>query len=328
MTPERSGREGMALLVVLLLVAVLSVVAVAVLDDVRFSIRRATNAQTGAQAQWFAIGAENLAVRQVRRLHEAGPLKTPMQPDWNGRRFLFPIEEGTIEAVVRDGQACFNLNSLVEGAPGAWAARPRGVLQFIDLMRALDVPEARARMVADAAVDWIDSDDAPRSAGAEDGAYATLPRAYRTAGGLMIEPSELRAVQGVDAATYRRLRPYLCALPEPMLSPLNVNTLTPDQAPLIQMLGEGRISLAAARSVIAARPNGGWLNADAFWNQPALRAATPAPDVREQVGVRTRYFRFDIRANYAGATAVRTGLIEISRDNRIHTVVARWIAEE
>ncbi|MDQ7812241.1 MAG: type II secretion system protein GspK, partial [Brevundimonas sp.] len=73
MRPGSDNREGMALLTVLLLVAVMSVVAVAVLDDVRFSVRRATNAETQAQAQWYASGAEALARRQVARLLAAGP---------------------------------------------------------------------------------------------------------------------------------------------------------------------------------------------------------------------------------------------------------------
>ena len=328
MRARKDRREGMALLVVLLLVAVLAVIAVAVLDDVRFSVRRAVNAETGAQAQWYAIGAEDMALRQIRRLHEAGPMKTPLSPEWNGRRFVFPIEEGSVTAVVRDGQACFNLNSLVEGAPGAWAARPLGVAQFIALARSLDIPEGRARMVADSVTDWIDSDDAPRAAGAEDAVYAPLPRPYRTAGALMIEASELRAVRGVDAAIYRALRPYVCALPIADLSPINVNTLTPDQAPLIVMLGEGRVSLSAARGAVAAMPVGGWPDVDAFWNQPALREARPPQPVHDQVSVRTRYFRFEAEVAYAGAVAVRSGLIEISRDNRIHTVVARWMSEE
>ena len=51
MRPGPDNREGMALLTVLLLVAVMSVVAVAVLDDVRFSVRRATNVETQTQAQ-------------------------------------------------------------------------------------------------------------------------------------------------------------------------------------------------------------------------------------------------------------------------------------
>lgn len=46
----------MALLTVLLLVAVMAAVAVLVLDDIRFSVRRTMNAETQSQAQWYAAG--------------------------------------------------------------------------------------------------------------------------------------------------------------------------------------------------------------------------------------------------------------------------------
>lgn len=325
---NKSDREGMALLVVLIMVAVLAVIAVAVLDDVRFSIRRAVNVETGAQAQWYAIGAERVALRAVRRLHEAGPLRTPLDPEWNGKVFSYPIEQGEIRARLRDGQACFNLNSVVEGGDGAWVARPQGIAQFLALSRALGVPEARARKVADSLTDWIDSDDIPRGLGAEDAVYQGRPKPYRTAGGLMVEASELRAVDGVDAATYRTLRPFICALPEAVLSPVNINTLTPDKAPLLVMLADGRLSLSAARSTIAATPAGGWPDTEAFWSQPALTDARPVQAVHDQVGVRTRYFAFHAEVQYAGALAVRSGMIEISRDNRVQTVLVRWTTED
>ncbi|MFN4091485.1 MAG: type II secretion system minor pseudopilin GspK [Brevundimonas sp.] len=325
---SRKDREGMALLVVLIMVAVLAVIAVAVLDDVRFSIRRAVNVETGAQAQWYAIGAERVALRAVRRLHEAGPIRTPLDPEWNGKAFSYPIEQGEIRAQVRDGQACFNLNSVVEGGTDAWVARPEGIAQFMALARALGLPEARARKVADSLTDWIDSDDLPRGLGAEDAVYQSRPKPYRTAGGLMVEASELRAVDGVDAATYRTLRPFLCALPEALLSPINVNTLTVEKAPLLVMLSDGRLSASAARSAIAAMPRGGWADAAAFWGQGVLRDAQPSAAVREQVGVRTRYFAFEAEVRYAGALAVRSGMIQISKDNRVQTVLVRWTAED
>ena len=137
------NREGMALLTVLLLVAVMSVVAIAVLDDVRFSVRRATNAETQAQAQWYASGAEALARGQVARLTAANLARTPLEPQWNGRRLGFPIEGGLISAVVTDGQACFNLNSLVEGYGEDLMARPLGTAQFLALGRAVGAPDSR-----------------------------------------------------------------------------------------------------------------------------------------------------------------------------------------
>jgi general secretion pathway protein K len=171
---SRKDRQGMALLTVLLLVAVMSAVAVAVLDDVRFSVRRTTNAEHQVQAQWYAAGAERLARRQIARLQALDPTRTPVEPQWNGRRMEYPIEGGSISAVLSDAQACFNLNSVVQGMGEDLAVRPEGVEQFLALGRAVGAPASRMRAVADALVDWMDSDAEPQPLGAEDGAYAVL----------------------------------------------------------------------------------------------------------------------------------------------------------
>lgn len=318
----------MALLTVLLLVAVMSVVAVALLDDVRFSVRRATNAETGAQAQWLASGAELMARARIRRLMQMDPTRTPLQPEWNGRRLDFPIDNGSISATVSDGQACFNLNSVVLGVGEDLVARPEGAAQFRALGRAVGVPDSRMRAIADALTDWLDADNEALPLGAEDGAYAGLATPYRTAGVMMAEVSELRAVKGVDADAYRRLRPYVCALPSSQMSPLNVNTLTVEQAPLLTMLTLGQITSQQARAVIARRPRDGWINGEAFWSQPALSSFAPDEITRAQVVVLTRFFRLRVDVDYGGARVVRTALLEARPDGVVRTVIQRWTPEE
>ena len=321
-------REGMALLTVLLLVAVMSVVAVALLDDVRFSVRRATNAETGGQAQWLASGAELLARNRIQRLIRMSPTRTPLQPEWNGRRLDFPVDNGTISATVSDGQACFNLNSVVLGVGEDLVARPEGAAQFRALGRAVGVSDSRMRAIADALTDWLDADNIALPLGAEDGAYAGLSTPYRTAGVMLAEVSELRAVKGVDADAYRRLRPYVCALPTSQLSPLNVNTLTPEQAPLLTMLTRGAIGPEQARAVIVARPRDGWASGDAFWSQSNMAGFSPDDDTRAQAVVLTRFFRLRVDVDYAGARAVRTALLEARPDGAVRTVIQRWTPEE
>lgn len=328
MRARSDNREGMALLTVLLLVAVMAVVAVAVLDDVRFSVRRATNAEVQAQAQWYASGAEALARRQAARLLTAGPLRTPLEPEWNGRRLNFPIEAGSISAVLTDGQACFNLNSLVEGFGEDLMARPLGRAQFLALGRAVNAPDSRMRAVADALTDWLDADAAARPLGAEDGTYAGLATPYRTGGVMLAEVSELRAVKGVDDDLYRRLRPYVCALPTSRLSPLNVNALTPEQAPLLMMLTDNALGPERARAVIAGRPRNGWPDGAAFWDQPALTALEVPDEVRDQVTVLTRYFNLRIDVDLGGGHAVRTALLHAQPDGVVRTVIQRWTPEE
>lgn len=323
-----ADREGMALLTVLLLVAVMSVVAVAILDDVRFSVRRTTNVEFQSQAQWYAAGAENLARVQIARLLASGPARTPLEPAWNGRPTTFPIDGGAITATVTDGQACFNLNSLVLGVGEDLTARPLGAMQFRALGRAVGAPDSRMRAIADSLTDWLDADTTPLPLGGEDGAYAGLTNPYRTGGAMLAEVSELRAVKGVDPETYRRLRPFLCALPTARLSPLNVNTLTPVQAPLLTMLTDGAVGPERARAVIAARPRDGWPDAAAFWAQPALAAVQVDPEARDQVTVLTRFFDLRVDVEMGGERAVRTALLEAASDGRVRTVIQRWTLEE
>src|SRR5690606_22381808 len=168
-------RRGMALLTVLLLVAVMAALCVVLLDDVRFSVRRTTNAETQAQAQAYAAGAEALARRRLSDLVRADPARTPLQPQWNGRVFALPLEEGEGLAVIRDGQSCFNLNSLVLGQGEDLIARPEGAAQFIALGAALGAPRGRMVAVAAALTDWMDGDNEVSSQGAEDAAYASRP---------------------------------------------------------------------------------------------------------------------------------------------------------
>lgn len=317
-------RKGMALLTVLLLVAVMAVIAVAVLDDVRFSLRRGLNVQGVAQGQWYALGAESLARRQIRRLAERDAERTPLSPAWNGRPLAFPLEdEGVMTAVLADGQACFNLNSVVEGRDRFLTPSPRGAAQFVALARALGAAEGEARRLADALTDWIDSNGQPQPLGAEDAAYAGLAEPRRTAGTLMVEPSELRAVLGVTPALYGRLAPFLCALPEARLSPVNPNTLTDAQWPLLVMLADGALTPEQARAAIRARPPGGWDDANAFWDQPLLAELEIPAEVHDQIALRTRYFTLTTQVAWGGAEVTRTALLR-DTDDAVRVVSRRW----
>jgi general secretion pathway protein K len=328
MSRRFARREGMALLTVLLLVAVMAAVAVLILDDIRFSVRRTTNVETQAQAQWYAAAAEALARRQIADLMAADPIRTPLEPRWNGRILSFPIEDGSIQAVVTDGQACFNLNSLVIGQDEDLMANPEGQAQFLALGAALSLPRGRMTALASALTDWMDGDADALPGGGEDARYASLATPYRTGGVVLADVSEMRAVAGMDDGLYRRLRPYVCALPTTRLSPINVNTLTPEQAPLLVMLTGGALGLNGAKAAIAARPPGGWVSIDAFWGQPALRAISPDQATRGQVSLLTRFYDLRVDVDYGGARAVRTALIYAAPDGGVRTVIRRWIPEE
>ena len=321
------------MLTVLLLVAVMGVLLMAMLDDIRFGLRRAGNAQTVGQAQWHALGAEALARSRLQRMAREGDGRTTLAGDWNGRTLVFPLgedggEPGLVSARVSDATACFNLNSVVQGAAGQWQVREAGLSQYRALLTALGFTATRAAALSDTLVDWIDSDQQPRQAGAEDTAYAGASPRRRTAAALLAEVSELRAMAGYDAQAYARLRPHLCALPNADLSPVNVNTLQAGDAVILAMLAGNAIDLEGARRILSRRPAGGWLNVVDFWNQPALaEAAVPNP-VLQQVQLRSRYFSLHAEVEQGNAQAVLSALLEVGTDGSVSTVARRWGADE
>ena len=187
-----------------------------------------------------------------------------------------------------DGGNCFNLNSLVVKAEGNYASYTPAVNQFARLLRVLDLPNGEA--IAAAAADWIDSDDSPLPGGAEDAAYAGGATPYRTAGTLMADPSELRAVAGVTPEVYDKLRPWICTLPKAERARININTLLPEQAPLLAMLLPDTLGVEGARSLLLKRPPIGYASTGDFWSGPALGGITPDSDAVSQTDITTHWF--------------------------------------
>jgi general secretion pathway protein K len=320
------GRErGAALLAVLLLVAVTGAIAAAAMESLRLSRAIAANATALDQARAYADGVEQLALLTLDDQIARSPGRTTDDGGWNGALRRLPMPGGAIaEMRVRDGGNCFNVNSVVEGeAQGALIRRPSGVAQFMGLMMALGAGEGDARRIAEAAADWADSDTAPGPGGAEDEAYAAGPEPYRTANNLFAEPGELRAVAGMTPELYRRLSPWLCALPVSDLSPLDLNTLTPDQAPLLAMLAPGQLSLERARGVLASRPAGGWGSQVEFWRLDTMRGLALPLDVQLQPQMRTRWFALEVSVRLGESEYDESALVD-ARLQPSRVVQRRW----
>lgn len=310
MTPRPSER-GTALLTVLLLVAVIATVSATALDRIGIATRLAGNVSTVAQGRAWLATAEYLAAARIEDLLASDDSQTTLAGGWMGVERAIVLPDGaTVRATVTDGGNCFNLNSLVESRPGeVLVARQFAATQFSALMIALGIGSGEATQIADAASDYIDSDNVALAAGAEDGGYAgdRLP-----ANQLMADPSELRAVAGVSARDYQLLRRWICALPTTNLSPINVNTLLPEQAPLLAMLGPDVLDLGLARAVLASRPPDGYGSVLSFWKTPLLEGLSVPPQATQQVQVRTAFFTLEATVEAGNAFVSETALIDAS----------------
>lgn len=301
--------RGAALLTVLLLVAVVAVMAATALEKMRVATRLGGNAIALDQARAYAQAAETLAIVKVSDVLRRDASRVSLAGGWSNRPFPLPIPGGTAVARVSDGGNCFNLNSLVtRDSDGKNVAYAPAMAQFVRLTRLIDVPGGAG--IAAAAADWIDSDDVALPGGAEDAAYAARDTPYRTAGTLMADPSELRAVAGVTPEAYERLRPWICTLPQAGRSVINVNTLTPEQAPLFAMLLPDTLGVAGARAVLLRRPAGGYDKAADVWNAPSLSGAMPDDQAKAQLDVTSRWFALRIDVAVGQTTLEEHALID------------------
>jgi general secretion pathway protein K len=310
MTRPPKDERGAALLTVLLLVAVMAVIAATALDRLTLATRIAGSAATVDQGRAYSFAAEQIALRRVADLVGRDPAKLTLAGNWLGREFVLPLPGGEGRARLTDANNCFNLNALVtEAAPGRLSQRAGAVVQFAELMTLLGVEPGEAKSIAGAAADWIDSDSNDGPSGAEDGVYRSMRTSYLPANRKMADVSELRAVRGVTPKIYARLKPWICVLPVADPLRLNVNTLAPEQAPLIAMLRPGEISIAQARAALAARPADGYGSSQRFWKSGPLAEIDPG-EAAEQAGVNSRWLALTTNVTMGDGFLTSVSLID------------------
>lgn len=269
--PVFHKERGAALLIVLILAATASAIALALVDDLTFAVRRTGNLSAREQARWYAVGAEPLAAAILEADYRATPEADTKESPWFQQQNQFPIDGGMIVADLRDDTACFNINALVrQTSVGVYAANPDAFDAYALLLASLEIDRSVQGALIDAAIDWMDSDEDRGASGAESNHYRREEPPREAANQPLQEVGELRAVRGYDLEVYSTLAPYLCAHSPGELTPINVNVLTEEDAPIVRMLSDGRLDLRPAAEIAAATPVSGWASSVAFWD--ALRA--------------------------------------------------------
>ena len=271
---------GAALIVVLLLVATLSFILLSITERVKASVERSVFDRAQSELLWKAAAAEEIVARFLEKAQASGGFDR-MTPTTGlfAQEIEIPVEDGSNNVRFRDATRCFNVNALATASGASiagGAAQPTEATRFRDLGVALGLGDSEAQKIASVITDFIDPDASTETQGAEDGFYTALPTPYRTAGARLASVSELRAMDGVSRLRYRRLKPYLCAIDDAAQPQVNLNMLTPDDAPLIVSMTDGKWPLRAVRNQIESRPPGGWSNVNDFWG-PFLSNGGTAP---------------------------------------------------
>ena len=267
MRAHPARQRGVALITAILLVAIATVLAAKLTWDNQVSMRRTETSLALEQARFFALGAEAAAIEIMREDTNSYDNK---QEEWN--QVVPPVSVGYDEVVlgqmqgnVTDIQGKLNVNNLVPDPAG----NPDQVsLEIFErLFQYLDVDTA----IVDAIVDWIDADTVPQPRGAEDGIYTGLDPGYRPANGHLTSISELRAIAGIDEATYALLEPHLTAIPPGKCGAsagivgVNMNYATPEVMAALHT----DISPTQAQSWAEERDNRGWEDINEIFDLPS-----------------------------------------------------------
>jgi general secretion pathway protein K len=322
--PVPREQRGVALLTVLLLVTLLSAVAVAVLSDIGRSTRLETQASLRQQAVWLAEGAVNYALVRADGLRDQiadgalaqGPVS-----------LSFPTDTGQIDVVIRDGQACFNLNGLAVGVGDIWEPEPFARLQFVALAEASGLAPGEAEGLAGRVQDWLTGGGTFGARLAADGAYEGLEPGYGVGAQPLAEPSELRAVAGVSPEHYAALRPHVCTLPQGRARGVSVNGLQPEHAPVLVALTSGKLTGADAAKILSDKPITGWDSTGAFWTEPALLALGPTPEMMEATTTSPTVFEVTVRVQHHTAEVWQSATL-VDEGNRFRVAARRWTINE
>ena len=212
------GQRGAAIITALLVVALVAITASALLAQQSQALTRTEAGVARAQARAYTDTALHWSrgiLREDARHDADQKTGDHLGEPWAAGIAALPVEAALVSGTLNDAQGRFNLNNLVRNGKVDAAS----VQIFLDLLETLLLPPD----LANAVVDWIDADsDVSSPGGAEDQNYLSRPAPYRAANRALVMVDELAYVQGFDARTLAKLRPFVTALAP--VTRINLNT--------------------------------------------------------------------------------------------------------
>ncbi len=252
-------QSGLALLMAMLIVVIATTVAVSIVHEEKFTIRKTARIHLMDRSRIYAFGLEDWAQIYLREDRQESDIDS-LDEYWATGIPGLPIEGGYLTGFLVDEQAKFNINSIL--------ASEVALTRFTRLCNNLGVDE----IFIPALMDWIDEDFEIRYPDGMEENYET----YRVANREMVDISELMLVHNVTREMYEKLKPHITALPTP--TTINVNTMS---EVLFQSLGAN----LDVKLFIDERDDDPYQDVGDFINRLQL------PVKIDDLSVDTRYFR-------------------------------------
>lgn len=287
--------RGVALIVVLLLLAMAVLVSAQLIESLESSRTRTENSLLMEQNLAYLMSAEALALRALqadldkdRRSRDAVDACT--EEDWAVRLGPIPWDNGLFSVSIQDLQGRLNLNNLARGSGDVRTLSRPDVERLKRLLRQVMPDPAAAEALAEEAADWTDGNALVDGlGGAEDTEYIDR----RTSNQPFAHVSELRALRSATMALwkgtdeYPSFTRYIAALPDGVK--VNVNTAPRE---VLAALVPGMTS-ATADAIVLARERDPVGSVDALMALAEIRALSEADrkELKDAVTVSSEYFQ-------------------------------------
>lgn len=194
-----SPQRGIALVLVLWIIALLTVMALSMATTQRTESALTQNQLDGARYRAMADAALSLTVLNLLSTPlESVPAEAVWVPDGMPRALIFDGTELTV--TLYNEASRLDLNSATRDQLAALIELAQGEDGF---------DETQRDALADAIIDWRDEDDLTQLNGAEDGDYKAAGLPYGARDEPFQSVDELREVLGMTRQLYRRLAPDL-----------------------------------------------------------------------------------------------------------------------
>ncbi|UTV27629.1 type II secretion system minor pseudopilin GspK [Photobacterium atrarenae] len=319
-------QRGVALIVVLMILALMTLLAAQMSERLQFNFYRVENQLQNQQAYWYAQGMEALAKVAIdQSLSDSDTVN--LSQVWATRGQRYPLEGGEAVGNIFDRQACFNLNALSElPLPDDRSQKPFLVRYLQSVLEESGIDSYDAEVIADSSWEYVDPAEAVNAPfGAGDSTYEGFQPAYLPPMGMMADVSEFRAVNGVSARIYQKVRTLLCAIPSRDLV-LNVNTIAEDQAALLVGLFAPELPKSDATTLIGNRPYDGWQTVDAFMGESTISrlSSDVQKRAREHLAVSSNYFQLDTEIRVDRSRVRLVALIKREGQDKVTVVRRRY----
>ncbi len=208
--PDTNANKGIALMLVLWVLALLSVIVGEFCRTTRTEIAVTKNFIEDGEAYYMAYAGFNQAIAGL--IEEQNKPSSPKDTDdetaeapvWRINAHIpeFSYANGGVRIEIENTSGKININQVEN----------RKLLEI--LFGGSDLDENEIAVIVDSILDWRDKDSLHRLHGAEDDFYQSLPEPYKCRNGDFLSVNELRWVRGVTDEVFRAVKDLIIVFPE------------------------------------------------------------------------------------------------------------------